>query len=235
VGHTDKIVIAPRAGALASLVMAAVALLVAGCGSSSSAGAPAKSPAVASSSGHVAPKTATTTNPAAPASAPAPSPSHTYAWQQPSGAASSAAATPSPSSDKACTVFTPTEMSAILGTPVQATKAAPSDAHGDYCVAGAGPVQTASGLRFHVLASIQLTCPPQDAAGVWRDYVTSGQPVKGDPRIRSLSGTGTNDAIQLRHGCTLSSTVGLSGSTGNVVPGSPHALQRALEGAYNRS
>src|ERR1700676_2376491 len=134
-------------GPCARLVYAAMGgggLFAAACGSAVSSG-PSASPS--------------STKPAATQPVGEPNSSSSAAkpkWQQPSSTHSAAAPVSSPgdqSIDWVCSVLPASADSAILGQPVQGYRAFESGVGGPVCTFGAGPVQTSTGLKFHVLAT----------------------------------------------------------------------------------
>ena len=133
-----------------------------------------------------------------------------------------------------CHIFTASEEQAILGQPVQGSKASSAGAGGDGCTCGAGTVPPGSQMMFQVTASAELLCSSPKEAAAWSAVEAGSPPIPGDPYgVRSAGGSGGLDSVRLRNGCVFSASAAVS--TAGVRPGSIKALQSAMDAVYART
>jgi hypothetical protein len=155
-----------------------------------------------------------------------------------SSAKPSAASAESASAAGVCHILTPAEETAILGQPPAGGTRVYRTAEGWNCVFGAGPVQTAAGLKFHIIAQEELDCGSAvNEKQAWVAFAKYGSRWQADSAapVWSLSRKpGGALGVILRNGCVFSSGAAITNKA-IVVPGSQQAALAAMNEVYSRA
>lgn len=197
----------------------ALTLVLTACGSSASSPAATSSPVATSSAGSASGGSAS--SPAATSSA------------KPAAANAEFA-----SAAGVCHILTPAEETAILGQPPAGGTRVYRTGQGWNCVFGAGPVQTAAGLKFHIIAQEELDCgSAANEKQAWVAFAKYGSRWEADSAapVWSLSRkAGGALGVILRNGCVFSSGAAFTNKA-LVVPGSQQAALAAMNEVYSRA
>jgi hypothetical protein len=137
-----------------------------------------------------------------------------------------------------CHILTPAEETAILGQPPAGGTRVYRTGEGWNCVFGAGPVQTAAGLKFHIIAQEELDCgSAANEKQAWVAFAQYGSRWEADSAapVWSLSRkAGGALGVILRNGCVFGSGAAITNKA-LVVPGSQQAALAALNEVYSRA